>query len=70
MTNPEVYRVEDRWNPDDVDFWDFLSQEEARSFKEQLESEDWDSKLTIRLLPPNELTETAIGFYLHSLKRT
>lgn len=69
----KVWRVEDRRNPDAVDFWDFLDKNEAEKWYEEESILPWDTEegseqIIIRQLTDQEVIDTALSFYEDSLK--
>lgn len=61
MINIQVWRVEYR-TPDGVDFWDSTTEEAAKAWIDKMPDED-KPKLSYRLLPQEELIDTALMFY-------
>jgi hypothetical protein len=58
-------RVESRWNPDGVDFWDFIVPEEADSFI--LQAHPSLGTLTVRTVEGDELIQVALQYLKDSL---
>lgn len=67
----EVWRVEDRWNPDGIDFWDFPDEETANEFITVLEDEgdEIQHTLTLRKLGEDELIQTSLDSYKDLLQQ-
>ena len=67
----EIWRVENRWSEDGIDFWDFLSEADAEEFivheNSLIPSKDID-KVVIRKISQEELIATAVPFYVDMLK--
>ncbi len=65
----EVWRVEDRTDPDAVDFWDFTHEKSASVFLADLQREDSKSrKYNIRMLSDKEIIIYALLLYYDTIK--
>lgn len=63
MINYRVFRVEHRHDPDCVDFWDFLTREQA----DQWNNDELNLAGSVRELSEDEIIATALASYRQEL---
>lgn len=65
-----VYRVETRdLSPDDVDYWDFVTEGEAKDWMDMMENQGAE-RPKVRILSDEELADTAVQIYIGILDGT